>query len=127
MINHEGPGWRLARDPSRRSFPVLIGGDGWAFELTENEWLSLVPLVDELINEHKKLENQLMKEESISLEIERQPWWGCLDGDRESWSLQIILEGQGEGESLRGLEAFWPIPAAQAITSAMRTVWDCSY
>ena len=123
MIQHEGPGWRLARDTSRKIFPVIIGGDGWAFELAEHEWNSLVPLINDLMEQHKQLENQLMKEEKICLEIERQPWWGCLDGDRDSWSLRIILESNGD--SLRGFEGYWPIPAAQAITFAMRTVWDC--
>ncbi len=125
MIQHEGPGWRLARDTSRRIFPVIIGGDGWAFELTEQEWTSLIPLINELINQHKQLENKLMREESICLEIERQPWWGCLDGDRDTWSLQIILEGNGQ--HFRGFEAFWPIPAAQLITGAMRSVWNSDH
>jgi len=123
VIQHEGPGWRLARDTSRKTFPVIIGGDGWAFELAEHEWTSLVPLINDLMEQHKQLENQLMKEEKICLEIERQPWWGCLDGDRDSWSLRIILESNGD--SLRGFEGYWPIPAAQAITFAMRKVWDC--
>ena len=123
MIQHEGPGWRLARDTSRKIFPVIIGGDGWACELAEHEWTSLVPLINDLMEQHKQLENQLMKEEKICLEIERQPWWGCLDGDRDSWSLRIILESNGD--SLRGFEGYWPIPAAQAITFAMRKVWDC--
>ena len=123
MIQHEGPGWRFARDTSRSAFPVMIGGDGWACELTEQEWLSLIPLVNDLINQHNQLEDQLMKEESICMEIERDDWWGCLDGDRDSWSLKIVLESNGE--SFRGFEAFWPIPAAQAITNSMRIVWDC--
>ena len=124
MIQQEGPGWRFARDISRSNFPVIIGGDGWALELTEKEWITLISLIDELINQHKQLRTQLMKEESVSLEMERDFWWGCLDGDRESWSLQLILEGNGE--LMRGFEAFWPIPAAQAITCAMRNVWDCN-
>ena len=69
MIEQEGPGWRLARDTSRKIFPVMIGGDGWAFELAEDEWTSLVPLINDLIEQHKQLENQLMKEEKICLEI----------------------------------------------------------
>ena len=89
------------------------------------EWNTLCKALFQLIDQHEQLKNQLMKEESICLEIERQPWWGCLDGDRDSWSLQIVLESNGE--SLRGFEAFWPVPAAQAITDAMRTVWDCCY
>ena len=45
MIQQEGPGWRLARDPDRGLHPVLIGGAGWAFELTEPEWAALADLV----------------------------------------------------------------------------------
>ena len=123
MIQHEGPGWRLAKDSSREKFPVIIGGDGWALELTEQEWISLIALINELITQHKGLENQLMQEESISLEIERQPWWGCLDGDRDSWSLHLVFESQASSE--RGFEAFWPKPAAQSIAYAMRNMWDC--
>ena len=122
MIQHEGPGWRLARDSSRKSFPVIIGGNGWAVELTENEWILLNPLIDELVKQHKKSQNQLMPEETICLEIEKQPWWGCLDGDRNNWSLQLILEANGS--SCRSFEAYWPVPAAQCIASAMRNIWD---
>ena len=124
MIQKEGPGWRLAKDTSRKYFPVLIGGDRWAIELAEPEWNSLLPVIDELVTQHKELENQLMKEESICLEIGREPWWGCIDGDSESWSLQLILESKGD-ES-RGFEAYWPAPAAKAITAAMRIMWDCN-
>ena len=117
MIQHEGPGWRLARDSSRGHFSVVIGGDGWAFELTEQEWLALASLVDELVVQHEKLESQLMPDEAICLEIGRESWWGCLEGDRDTWSLQLVLEG--DDKYLRGFEAYWPIPAAQSITSAM--------
>ncbi len=122
MIEQEGPGWRLARDTSRTCFPIIIGGAGWALELTEQEWQTLIPLIRDLVSEHKKMESQLMKEESITLEIERLPWWGCLEGHRDSWSLQLIFEGD---ENLsRGFEAFWPDPAAKSITFAMRNMWD---
>ena len=121
MIQHEGPGWRLAKDPSREKFPVIIGGDGWALELTEQEWISLIDLINELIVQHKGIKNQLMQEELICLELEREPWWGCLDGDRDSWSLQLILDGNEE--RIRGVEVYWPEPAAQSITSAMKTIW----
>ncbi len=120
MIQHEGPGWRVARDSSRGYFSVIIGGEGWAFELNEKEWISLTSLVEELIDQHKKLQSQLMPEEAICLEIGRESWWGCLEGNRELWSLQLVLEGSDQ--YLRGFEAFWPIPAAQSITSAMKTM-----
>ncbi len=117
MIEHAGPGWRLARDPARGSFPFLIGGEGWAFELTQKEWAALVLIIRELSEQHLHLDAQLMSQESICLEMEKGPWWCCLDGDRDSWSLQFILQGDGEGA--RGIEGYWSIPAAQAIASAM--------
>ena len=122
MVQYEGPGWRLARDNSRIHFPVMIGGDGWALELTEKEWICLLDLINDLIDQHKKLKSQLMKEELISLELERNHWWVCLDGNRDSWSLKLIFEYNGEHS--RGFEAYWPIPAAQGITSAMSNMCD---
>ncbi len=122
MIQKEGPGWRVVRNPSRGNFSTLIGGENWAIEITENEWTSLVSFVFDLVDQHSQLKNQLMPEEECSLELERQPWWGCLDGDRSSWSLQLILEGD---ESLnRGAELFWPSPAAEAFVEALRIIWD---
>ncbi len=122
MLEKEGSGWRLARDSSRKNFPVLIGGKYWAIELTENEWIDLLQLVIDLVDEHKKLQNQLMKEETVSLELERHPWWACIDGDRKEWSLHLILEGDGIHK--RGVEAYWPTPSAQYVTNEMRTIWD---
>ena len=123
MIQHEGPGWRLARDPSRDHFSVVIGGDGWAVELNDKEWLCLTSLINELIHQHQNLESQLMQEEDICLEIGRDSWWVCLEGDRLAWSLQVVLEANDK--HLRGFEAYWPIPAAQAITSAMQLMINC--
>ncbi len=120
MIQQEGSGWRLARDNSRPNFPVIIGGEGWAIELTEGELISLRIIIDDLIFQHKKLENQLMPEETICLEMERAPWWVCLDGDKDTWSLQLVLEVNDQ--SFRGFEAYWPSPAAQFIASAIKKI-----
>ncbi len=122
MIQHEGPGWRFEKDSSKSNFPVLIGGENWAVELSENEWLSLRKVVCNLIDQYAQIKKTLMKEEQIFLEMERSPWWGCIDGNRESWSLRLILSGAGC--KARGIEVFWPVPAAQAITSVMKIMWD---
>jgi len=122
MIQREGPGWRLAWDPARRRHPVLIGGEGWAFELTGDEWRELVSLITALVEQHRALADQLMAEEALSLELERLPWWGCLDGDRDQWDLRVVLQGDTLGD--RGVEGHWPAPAAQAMTAAVRTLWD---
>ena len=120
MIQQEGEGWRLARDLSRGHFCVLIGGASWAVELTDMEWRSLVVLLSELQDQHQSLVSQLMAEESISIELERGVWWGCLDGDRERWSLSIVLTA----EFGRGAEGHWPNPAAAAMVASMRTMLD---
>ena len=120
MIQQEGEGWRLARDVSRGYFCVLIGGASWAVELTDMEWRSLVVLLSELQDQHQSLVSQLMAEESISIELERGVWWGCLDGDRERWSLSIVLTA----EFGRGAEGHWPNPAAAAMVASMRTMLD---
>ena len=122
MIQQEGPGWRLARDFSRQGFPFLIGGEFWAVELTEMEVKGLHALLVELDKQHMLIRDQLMEEESITLELEQQEWWGCRDGTRDRWGLQVVL--QGNGMQRRGLEGAWPAPAAQAFLAALRTVWD---
>ena len=120
MIQQEGPGWRVARDPERAEFGVLVGGEGWAFELTEDEGRVLVGLVGVLEQQHGALVDQLMAEETIELELEREVWWGCLAGDRQQWSLSVVLTpSQG-----RGVEGHWPHPASAAVVAAMRTLWD---
>ena len=48
MIQQEGLGWRLSRDPSRSVFPVLIGGQDWALELKESEACELASLIADL-------------------------------------------------------------------------------
>ena len=122
MIQQEGPGWRLAHDLSRNGFPFLIGGEFWAVELTEMEVKGLHALLVELDHQHSLIRDQLMEEESITLELEHQEWWGCLDGTRARWGLQVVL--QGNETQRRGLEGAWPAPAAQAFLAALRTVLD---
>ena len=122
MIQQEGPGWRLAHDSSRNDFPFLIGGDCWAVELSEVEAMGLRTLLVELENQFKKIRDQLMDEESITLELEQRDWWGCLDGSRDRWGLQVMLSSTDEQR--RGLEVAWPAPTAQAFLAALKTVWD---
>lgn len=120
MIQQEGPGWRFARDPSRGQYQVLIGGQTWAFELTAAEWKELLALIGALEDQHRSLSEQLMKEESIGLEMERGDWWASLEGDRTQWQLSLVLTGnQG-----RGVEGHWPASAAMAVVAAMRSALD---
>ncbi len=122
MIQHEGKGWRLELDESKNDFPVLIGGENWAVELSKTEWSSLESVVSNLIDQYEYLRNSLMKEEKIFIEIDIDPWWASIDGTKEDWKLKLILSGDGcHG---RAVELCWPEPAAQAIVSVMRIMWD---
>ncbi len=122
MIRYEGIGWRLERDISKKKFSVLIGANHCAVELLHTEWESLCAIVFDLIDEHGKAKKQLMPEEEICLEMERNQWWACIEGTREHWSLKVILSEADE--NIRGLELFWPVSSAKALTAAMRTMWD---
>ena len=118
MIKHEGIGWRLEKDISRKKYIVLVGGDHFAFELSDQEWEGLRKVISKLIVELDSLKDELMAEEKICLELEIYPWWACIDGNRDDWSLNLILSGENfEG---RGLECFWPIPAGKELVEQMR-------
>lgn len=122
LIQQEGPGWRLVRDSDRAPFSVLVGGLDWAFELSDDEWTSLADVVISLVDQHRALVDQLMDEESIELELDRAPWWGCLEGTREAWSLSVVLSATMG----RSVEGSWRPPAAQAMAAAMRTLRETS-
>ena len=117
MIQKEGEGWRLAWDADRQPFSVLVGGDGWAVELTAAEAEGLRQAVADLVAQHGALVDQLMAEESIALELERGPWWLELEGDRSSWSLRMLY---GPGPGQRGLEGHWGPGAAPAFSRALQ-------
>ncbi|MCT0200713.1 DUF1818 family protein [Synechococcus sp. CS-1325] len=106
--SREGDGWRLAWEPARQPFSVLIGGVGWAAELTTAEALALRQAIRDLVKQWGELTDQLLDEELISLELERQPWWVGLEGDRTTWALHFVLS---TGPSQRGIEGSWTLAA----------------
>jgi len=122
VIQLEGQGWRLAwRDGHQPlgapPFPVLIGGQGWAVELTAAEAKALAAAVVDLTGEHQALVDQLMAEEAISLELERGPWWLALEGDRRQWSLKGVLSPEA---GQRALEVSWSVEASQGLCQALQ-------
>ncbi len=120
MIKKEGPGWRLIRDPSRGYFSNLIGGENWAIELSDSEWDSFVQVVLDLHQQYLDVQDQLMGEEDITLEIERNPWLAILKGDRYGWSLKFILS---QSEALhRGAEIFWPKDVTRFLLNAIEKI-----
>ena len=120
MIEREGEGWRLAWDGSRHPFSVLVGGDGWAAELTRAEAEALRDALADLVAQHQGLVDQLMEEEAIELELERDPWWLAIEGDRHRWSLRVMLTptpGQ------RALEGSWSEEAARPFSQALQQLF----
>jgi hypothetical protein len=120
VIQREGEGWRLAWDGSRQPFSVLMAGEGWAVELTELEASALRDAVADLVAQHQGLVDQLMEEESIELELERDPWWLAIDGDRRSWSLRVVLTPEA---GQRAVEGSWSVAAARPFSQALQQLF----
>lgn len=108
-------------DPARHPFPVLIGGDAWAAEFSWAEAAELRNLAGELERQLASIADQLMPEESIALELERDlapgSLWMELEGDSRRWSLRFVLTPP---EGRRGLEAGWGPEASAAICAALQ-------
>ena len=117
MVQRVGEGWRLAWDAGRQPFSVLIGGDGWAAELSLSEAEALRDGVSLLAAQHADLVDQLMAEEAISLELERQPWWIGLEGDRAGWALRVVLT---PGPGQRAVEGCWSMAASRPFMAALQ-------
>ena len=118
----EGEGWRLAFNPLRRAFPVLVGGRHWAAELSLAEAQVFQGAVAKLVQQQAGLVDQLMAEEALSLELETPlagghgHLWLTLEGDRTQWSLGFVLTPE---PGLRGLEGHWEAGATAAFTAAL--------
>ena len=125
MVKKEGSGWRIIRDTSRGNFSTLIGGSSWAIELNNYEWEALVVLVLDLSNQYIGIKEQLMGDEDITIELERNPWLAILNGDQYGWNLKLILSPSTSSD--RGAEVSWPRNVTEAVTNAMRTMWDSGY
>ena len=113
--------WRLIRDPDKGKYCFLISVNHWSIELQDHEFASLFKLLDKLIDQFLRLENQLMDEESINLEIERLPWYIELEGTKNKWSLRIIFESN---EQTRSFEMYWPSSISKDLFFEMRKMWE---
>ena len=113
--------WRLLKDFKKGKFCFLIGVDNWSVELQKNEFHQLYLL---LLKIHKQLlviKNELLDEESISLELEQLPWYIELKGKKNEWSLRFVFDSQ---EQTRSFEMYWPIPIAQNLFFEIKKMWE---
>jgi hypothetical protein len=123
----EGQGWRLVVDPTRTPFIALIGGDGWATELTAAELAALRLAAGRLTAQHRAMAEGLMAEEAVAIEVEvpigtpeageAGSLWLGLDGDRHHWELRLVLTPAPGG---RGIEGGWGADAGEAFSAALK-------
>ena len=113
--------WRLLKDIKKGKFCFLIGVENWAIELQKSEFVSLYHLLIRINEQLLGIKNELMDEESITLELEKLPWYIELKGNKNEWSLRLVFESQ---EQTRSFEMYWPIPVAQNLFYEIKNVWE---
>ena len=114
-------GWRLLRDFKKGKFCFLISIDYWSIELQKSEFQSLYLLLIRINEQLLGIKNELMDEESISLELEQLPWYIELEGKKNEWSLRFVFESQ---DQTRSFEMYWPIPIAQNLFYEIKNMWE---
>ena len=113
--------WRLLRDFKKGKFCFLIGVDNWSIELQKSEFYSLYLLLLKINEQLLVTKDQLMDEESITLELEQLPWYIYLEGTKNEWSLRFVFESQ---DQTRSFEMYWPIPIAQDLFFEIKKMWE---
>ena len=113
--------WKLLRDYKKGKFCFLIGIDNWSIELQKNEFYSLYLLLLQINKQLSDIKNELMDEESITLELEQLPWYIELNGKKNEWSLRFVFESQ---DQTRSFEMYWPIPTAQNLFYEIKNMWE---
>ena len=99
----------------------MIGVDNWSIELQKSEFNSLYFLLLRINEQLLGIENELMDEESISLELEKPPWYIVLEGKKNEWSLRFVFESQ---DQTRSFEMYWPIQIAQNLFYEIKKMWE---
>ena len=120
-MSEEQKRWRLLKDFKKGKFCFLIGVDNWSIELQKSEFDSLYLLLLKIDEQILVIKNELMDEESITLELEQLPWYIELEGKKNKWSLRFVFESQDE---TRSFEMYWPIPIAQNLFYEIKKMWE---
>jgi len=118
MTRHikSGNGWRIGWDDEAEVYQGLIGGDRWAFELTDTELKDFCRLLTELDSTIQLISAELMDSEKFSCEAESNQIWLEADGYPCSYDLHIILL-QG-----RQAEGTWPASVVPELIQASQTL-----
>lgn len=98
----EGAGWRVGWNPDAPEYQGLLGGEGWALELTGPEWRDFNRLVQQLGDSMAAIAPELMPEERVACDGETPLIWLEVEGFPQTYGLRfILLTG-------RGGEGSWP-------------------
>ena len=119
LKNHKR--WRLLKDFKKGKFCFLISVDNWSIELQKSEFYSLYLLLLRIYEQLLGVKDELMDEESITLELEQLPWYIELEGKKNEWSLRFVFESQ---DQTRSFEMYWPIPIAQNLFYEIKNMWE---
>ena len=113
--------WRLLRNFKKGKFCYLIGVDNWSIELQKSEFDTLYFLLLQVNKQLLSIQDELMDEESITLELEQLPWYIELEGKKNEWNLRFVFESQ---DQTRSFEMYWPIPIAQNLFYEIKKMWE---
>ena len=114
-ILKSGSGWRLGWHLEAQPYRGLVGGEDWAFELTEEEWRDFCRLLAQLAETMSQMAAELMEEERIACEVESDRLWMEAEGFPHAYELRLILnsgrrcEGNWSPDAVRELVAAVPM------------------
>lgn len=112
----QGAGWRIGWHPEAPEFKGLVGGDGWAIELTEPELNDFCRLSQQLQDTMAQIAEELMAEETIACEAESDRLWLEVRGYPQAYGLQLMLL------TGRRAEGSWPAAVVPELLQAAQTI-----
>jgi Domain of unknown function (DUF1818) len=112
----QGSGWRLGWNPDAPVYQGLVGGNDWAFELTEAELNDFCRLLEQLAQTIGQMAGELMDEEKIACEVESDLLWLEAEGYAHAYEVRLILN------SGRQCEGNWLPAAVPSLVEAARTL-----
>ncbi|NJL49888.1 MAG: DUF1818 family protein [Leptolyngbyaceae cyanobacterium SM2_5_2] len=105
----EGTGWRLGWDDTAPCYKGLLGGVGWALELTEPEFEVFCRLAHQVTQSMVAMTTELMEEERLTCEADSDLVWLEVEGFPTDYTLRFMLhtgrrgEGQWDGQAAEQL------------------------
>jgi Domain of unknown function (DUF1818) len=117
----EGDGWRLGWNPAAKPYKALIGGHGWAIELTLAEFKDFFRLTKQLVEAVKSMQSELMDQELLTCEAESELLWLEVEGYPEAYSLRLLLN---QGRRCEGTWSKSAVPSLLEALSSFELQWE---